>query len=156
MTILPTDAIDRKTASKLKALRGKIDDIYPSQQDAARVSSAYVPGIGKWGDDGIVPTAPFSGEATAGLLQKMAEVDPKVARQLSTDEGIRKIIGQKIDRDTAAGGAREDIQNTRKFLKDADWQRAVAMIRKGMAPAAALTAMGYNINAMAADSDETP
>lgn len=122
-----------------------------SSQQKAVVSSGYVPAIGKWGDSGIVPTAPFSGEATMGLLSEMASAPRGVAQGLSESEAVRQIIRQKLERDAGLPGAREDIQNTRRFLAEADWNKAVEMIRKGMAPAAALAALGYSASSMAAE-----
>jgi hypothetical protein len=49
------------------------------------------------------------------------------------------------------GGTRRDIQETRRFFSEADWPKAVEMIRKGMTPAAALAALGYSASSMAGD-----
>jgi hypothetical protein len=64
---------------------------------------------------------------------------------------VRAAIRAKALRDSKMGGTRKDIQETRRFFSEADWPKAVEMMRKGITPAAALAALGYNINAMAAD-----
>lgn len=126
-------------------------DMFPGELQKGVSSSGYVPGIGKRTPEGIVPTAPFSGEATAGLLEAMAKAPPEVARKLSESEGVRSIIKKIIARDASAGNARADIQEMRKFLSDADWNKAVEMIRSGAKPAAALAALGYSIESMAGE-----
>ena len=67
---------------------------------------------------------------------------------------MRRAIRAKTERDAALPGAREDIQNMRKFFTDADWSKAVDLIRKGATPAAALAAMGYSLNSMAGPAPE--
>lgn len=96
-----------------------------------------------------VPQQPFSGAVTSSILNSAAQLPPTVSQNLSESDAVRRIIGQKMARDSMLEGPREDIQNMRQFFRDADWPRAVEMIRKGMAPAAALAAMGYSLDAMA-------
>ncbi|MCA3106716.1 MAG: hypothetical protein IOD09_11730 [Rhodocyclaceae bacterium] len=55
-------------------------------------SIGFVPGIGMWCDEAIVPTAPFSGEAIMGLLDEMARAPAGVAPALSKSEAVRRII----------------------------------------------------------------
>jgi adenine/guanine phosphoribosyltransferase-like PRPP-binding protein len=86
-----------------------------------------------------------------GMLEEMARAPAGVAPALSESEDVRRIIREKIARDAALPGARQDIQNTRNFLAEADWNKAVTLIRKGMTPAAALAALGYSAASMAAD-----
>jgi hypothetical protein len=74
-----------------------------------------------------------------------------VSENLSESEWVRNQIREKALRDAKMGGTRRDIQESRRFFSEADWPKAVALIRQGMTPAAALAALGYNINAMAAD-----
>jgi len=137
----------------MKARGAQLEEAFPgASAQNALMSSGYVPGIGKFDAAGnIVPTAPYSGEATMGLLSNFAQLPPSVARNLSESEQLRGIIRQKVARDGGLLGARGDIQNTRNFLADADWNRAVDMIRKGAAPAAALSALGYSASSLAAD-----
>jgi hypothetical protein len=101
-----------------------------------------------------VPEPQSQGVVTSKVLNAAAQLPPTVAQNLSESEDIRKIIGQKIARDDMLPGARQDIQNMRRFFKDADWAKAVEMIRKGAAPAAAAAALGYDIKAMAAERPE--
>jgi hypothetical protein len=114
-------------------------------------STGYVPGVGKRSPEGPLSTAPYSGEATTDMLQAFAELPPTVSQNLGESEAVRAAIRAKALRDSKLGGTRGDIQETRRFFSEADWPKAVAMMRKGMTPAAALAALGYNINAMAAD-----
>ncbi len=124
---------------------------YPSTIQPASMSTGYVPGIGKWGEGGIVPTAPYSGEATAGLMGDLAALSPDVTRNMGESEGIRQAIRAKTTRDAALPGARGDIQNTRNFFAEADWPKAVQLMRQGMSAAGAMAALGYSMNSMAAD-----
>lgn len=101
-----------------------------------------------------VPEAPFSGAVASKVLNAAAGLPQAVSQNISESDDIRRIIGQKIARDDMLPGAREDIQNLRRFFRDADWPQAVEMIRRGLPPAAALAAMGYSINAMAGESPE--
>jgi hypothetical protein len=122
-----------------------------AQRQKGVASTGYVPGVGKRGEYGPLPTAPYSGEATSDMLQAFADLNPNVAQNLSESESVRAAIRAKALRDSKLGGTRGDIQETRRFFSEADWPKAVAMMRKGMSPAAALAALGYNIKAMAAD-----
>jgi hypothetical protein len=138
----------------LKNTQASLLDLIPGDLSKGVTSSGYFPGIGKFDETGrVIPTAPFSGEATGGLLEALAKAPPEVAANLSESEGIRSTIGKITARDVAAGGAREDIQNLRKFLSEADWNKAVKMIRTGATPAAALAAMGYSITSMAGQDE---
>lgn len=141
-----------------RVMRGKgagIGQVLPGarRQAALNATPVYVPGIGKWGPDGIEATAPFSGEATMGLLDELAGAPPEVARKLSESEQVRSIIRQKISRDAALPGARQDIQNMRHLFAEGDWNKIVEMIRGGMKPAAALAALGYSVNSLAAEDE---
>lgn len=156
--VFPFDKDSKALAKQSAALNDNfgplLQEIFPSTVKRAVFSQSnvgYGPGIGRWGENGIEATAPFSGEATSGLLQTMADAPPGVARNLSESEPVRDIIRQKIARDEALPGARRDIQNMRNFLAEADWNKAVEMIRSGMKPAAAVAALGYSLDSMAAD-----
>jgi hypothetical protein len=129
-----------------------LEKAYPgAQRQSAIASTGYVPGVGKRGEDGLLSTQPYSGEATSDLLNVFANLQPSVAQNLSESESVRAAIRQKALRDAKMGGARGDIQETRRFFSEADWPRAVEMIRKGMTPAAALAALGYSASSMAGD-----
>lgn len=145
-------SMNPKEASSAFRKTGKaMEEIFPSSQEKAITSTGYVPGVGKRGSEGPLSTVPYSGEATSDLLSAFADLNPNVAQNLSESESVRAAIRAKALRDSKLGGARGDIQETRRFFSEADWPKAVAMMRKGMSPAAALAALGYNIKAMAAD-----
>lgn len=143
------------SAIKPQALKNKLSDWmtseFPSDLVPARINSGYVPGIGEWGPNGITPTPAFSGRATAGLLDALSNISPTVTKNIGESEAVRSAIRAKIERDAALPGARKDIQNMRHFFAEADWPKAVELMRGGMKPAAALAALGYSINSMAAD-----
>ncbi len=147
-------ATPKNLQAVLKSSQNSLLDLIPGDLSKGVTSSGYFPGIGKFNEAGeVVPTAPFSGEATGGLLEALAKAPPEVAANLSESEGVRSAIGKITARDAAAGGARDDIQNMRKFLSEADWNKAVKMIRAGATPAAALAAMGYSITSMAGQEE---
>jgi hypothetical protein len=165
LTIMPYDAgsINPNAVAALqntKQARGpvvaeEVAGIFPSRAGKAKVQSFYGPGIGKWGEAGIEPTAPFSGEATAGFLEHAASNPQQWASNLSESEAVRRSLLEKVARDAKvyeqnpSQPFRQDIQNTRQFLADADWAKAVQMIRSGMKPAAAVAALGYSLASMA-------
>ena len=91
----------------------------------------------------------FTGEATEGFLNQAAQANPNIAMNLSESEALRNKIRANMQRDAAYSDFPQDVQNTRQFLSEADWARAVQMIRQGVKPAAALAAMGYSLNSMA-------
>ena len=41
----------------------------------------------------------------------------------------------------------------RQFFSEADWNRAVELMRKGMTPAAAVGALGYSLSGMASENE---
>jgi hypothetical protein len=151
--MFPFDAMmDPKEASKAMRKSSKgLEEIFPSSQEKSLSTMGYVPGVGKRSPEGPLSTAPYSGEATTDMLQAFAELPPTVSQNLGESEAVRAAIRAKALRDSKLGGTRGDIQETRRFFSEADWPKAVALIRQGMTPAAALAALGYNINAMAAD-----
>ena len=146
---------DDSIGALTKAMRGDTDlprAMFNSDVVPARVNSGYVPGIGKFDDKyNLLKTDPYSGEATRDLLKDLADTNPELTQNLGESEAVRSAIRDKIARDAALPGARGDIQNTRNFFAEADWPKAVEMIRQGMTPAAALAAMGYSLNSMAAE-----
>jgi hypothetical protein len=151
--MFPFDAtMNPKEASKAMRKSSKgLEEIFPSSQEKSLSTMGYVPGVGKRSPEGPLSTAPYSGEATADLLKAFSELPPTVSQNLSESEAVRAAIRAKALRDSKMGGTRGDIQETRRFFSEADWPKAVALMRQGLTPAAALAALGYNINAMAAD-----
>ena len=151
--MFPFDAtMDPKEASKAMRKSSKgLEEIFPSSQEKSLSTMGYVPGVGKRSAEGPLSTAPYSGEATADMLKAFSELPPSVSQNLGESEAVREAIRAKALRDSKMGGTRGDIQETRRFFSEADWPKAVALMRQGMTPAAALAALGYNINAMAAD-----
>jgi len=117
----------------------------------------YEPAMGRFDENyEIVPTEPFSGQATMDVLSRFAgpDVDPQLARMLSSNEGVKDAILGKYYRDFEMPGVRGDIQNTRQFFANEDWSRVVDLIRKGVSPAAALAALGYSASSLAAPTQE--
>ena len=142
--------MDPKAASLAFRKTGKaMQDIFPSSQEKAITSTGYVPGVGKRSPEGPLSTAPYSGEATSDLLKAYAELPQSAAMNVSESEAFRNQVRAKALRDSKMGGARGDIQETRRFFSEADWPKAVEMIRRGMTPAAALAALGYSASSMA-------
>ena len=136
----------------MKGAGSGLDAAFPgAQRQKAVASTGYVPGVGKRSAEGPQPTAPFSGEATSDMLRAFSELPPMVSQNLSESESVRAAIRDKALRDSKMGGTRKDIQETRRFFSEADWPKAVEMIRKGMTPAAALAALGYSASSMAGD-----
>lgn len=95
------------------------------------------------------------GVSTARVLRDLAAAPPKVARDLSASREVRDRTQalRRVDQEAAAGGAkvREDLQKTREFFSDQDYEKVVALIRKGMKPAAAMAAAGFSLQGMAAE-----
>jgi hypothetical protein len=136
----------------LKKHGNTIKEIYPSNIEKSLNSMTYVPGVGKYhAVHGIVPTEPYSGQATMGLLREAADLPHEVSMNIGESEGVRKAIQEKMKRDAPLPGARGDIQETRRFFSEADWPKAVNLIRHGMTPAAALAALGYSASSMAGE-----
>jgi hypothetical protein len=115
----------------------------------------YAPAVGKFDADyNVVPTEPFSGEATMSLLSDFAELDPSVARNLADSADVRDVLRQKYLLDEGMPGTRGDIQNTRQFFSDPRFADVVELIRRGMPPAAALAALGYSAGTLAAETPQ--
>lgn len=134
----------------MKTAGRDLEEAFPgAERQKAIASTGYVPGVGKRSPEGPQRTEPFSGEATSDMLRAFAEMHPTVAQNLSESEAVRAAIREKALRDAKMGGTRKDIQETRRFFSEADWPKAVEMIRSGMTPAAALAALGYSASSMA-------
>jgi len=140
------DALDEQAIRALNKLTPQIQEIFPSSPMKAINTLDYQPGI---------TANRFTGEATEGFLNQAAKANPEIAMNLSESEALRNKIRANIQRDSAYSDFPQDVQNTRKFLSEADWARAVQMIRQGAKPAAALAAMGYSLNSMAGQ-DQVP
>lgn len=151
--IFPYDPSTESSALKdlLKEKEGALQQAYPSRMERGVASTSYVPGIGRMTDDGVVATAPYSGEATMGFLENAARLPQQVSFNLGESPNVRRAITEKMKRDAQMEGARGDIQETRRFFSEADWPKAVRLVREGMAPAAALAALGYSASSMAGE-----
>ena len=153
VAVFPFDpTMDPKAAGKiLRSKKKELTAIYPSSPEMSMTTTGYVPGIGKRSPEGPLSTAPYSGEATSDVLRAFADLHPSVAQNISESEAVRQAIRDKALRDSLMGGTRGDIQESRRFFSEADWPKAVEMIRKGMSPAAALAALGYSASSMAGE-----
>jgi hypothetical protein len=149
----PVKSLRKKDIAALKAA-------FPgSSAVKAGGTTVYVPGVGKYVGDDIAPSAPYSGEATMGLLEEFARNPQELAMNLGESEDVRNALREKYMRDLRrhnelGASYRGDIQNTRRFFSEADWPKAVELIRKGLSPAAALAALGYSASSLAAEPDE--
>lgn len=148
-------------SKELRALNEKyLSSLLPgSTPTKAGGTTVYVPGIGRWGDEGIEPTEPYTGQATIGLLEEFANNPQELATNIGESEAVRAALREKYLRDLnrkneLGSSYRGDIQNTRQFLSEADWPKVVDLIRKGISPATALAAFGYSASALAAEPEE--
>ena len=80
-----------------------------------------------------------------------AAFDKGLTRRGLQPQSDALLVRDKALRDSLMGGTRGDIQESRRFFSEADWPKAVEMIRKGMSPAAALAALGYSASSMAGE-----
>ena len=154
-TIFPYDpsATTKDINKLLKSKRAELEGIYPSDIETSLNSSGFGPGVGKYTPEGFTASEPFSGQATKGLLKEASYLPQSAVQNLSESEFVRQAIKEKMRRDAALPGARADIQNTRQFFAEADWAKAVELIRRGMSPTAALAALGYSASSMAGEAD---
>jgi hypothetical protein len=154
-TIFPYDpsATTKDINKLLKSKRAELEGIYPSDIETSLNSSGFGPGVGKYTPEGFTASEPFSGQATKGLLKEASYLPQSAIQNLSESEFVRQAIKEKMRRDAALPGARADIQNTRQFFAEADWAKAVELIRRGMSPTAALAALGYSASSMAGEAD---
>ena len=156
--VFPYDPGESSAALRALDLK-RLEDLLPgSTAIKSGGTGVYVPGIGKWGDEGIEPTTPYSGEATMGLLEEFAKNPQELALNVGESEGVRAQLREKYLRDLnrrneLGSDYRGDIQNTRRFFSEADWPKAVELIRKGLSPAAAIAALGYSSTAMAEEKE---
>jgi len=120
-------------------------------------STGLIPVFARQTEKGQLPIAPGQGIVTRRFLRRAAQSPEESVLGLSESPAVRQSIKGTIERDLklAAQGEpiREDVQKTRRFLAEADWGKAVDLIRKGMTPAAALAALGYSLSGMAAEEE---
>jgi len=141
-------------AAKVRALRkltGKSSPLKAALPEGATVQKA--------GFEGVYEPLQFGeGRATSAVLQGFADlpegVSQTVSRNVSESENVRKAIKEKMARDADFASARDDVAQMRKFFSQADWAKAVDLMRKGLTPAAAVAALGYSINSMAAENEQ--
>jgi len=153
-TVFPFDS--KATADDLrkmmKSKKSQLEKSYPSMMEPSLNTSGFGPGVGKYTVDGFTATEPYSGDATKGLLKELSYLPEDVALKLGESEDVRRALKDKIKRDKDLPDSRGDIQETRRFFAEADWPKAVALIRQGYSPAAALAALGYSASSMAGES----
>lgn len=158
--VLPYKGADEPVKSLRDMDMAALEAAFPgSSAVKAGGTTVYVPGVGKYVGDDIAPTAPYSGEATMGLLEEFAQNPQELAMNIGESEAVRNSLREKYMRDLnrkneLGGDYRGDIQNTRRFFSEADWPKAVELIRKGLSPAAALAALGYSASSLAAEPNE--
>lgn len=142
------------TNKVLKQKGKELQEAFPSQILKAKQNTVYEAGLGKFNKEGkIIPTKPGSGEATANVLRKFADQPPAVAQNISESESVRDIINKHIARDNEYATARADLQKTRKFFSEENWNKVVQLIRQGMTPAAAVGTLGLSLEGMAAEKE---
>jgi hypothetical protein len=133
-------------AAELRKLTGKNSSLAAALPEGATLSKAGIESV-------YTPLEYGQGKATEAVLRGFADLPEGVSKtvtgNLSESEDIRKIIKQKMERDAQFASARKDVAEMRKFFSEADWAKAVELMRKGMAPAAAVAALGYSLPSMA-------
>lgn len=144
---------DDDAATKAKALRqltGKKSPLTGNLPEGATVKKAGMESV-------YTPLEYGEGKATSAVLEgfsKLPEgVSQTVSRNISESPDVRKALRQKMERDARIPSARQDIAEMRKFFSEADWAKAVELMRKGMTPAAAVAALGYSLSAMAEEGE---
>jgi hypothetical protein len=158
--VLPYRGADEPVKSLREMDIAALEAAFPgSSAVKAGGTTLYVPGVGKRVNNDMVPTTPYTGEATMGLLEEFARNPPELAMNLSESEDVRNALREKYMRDLRrhnelGASYRSDIQNTRQFFAEADWPKVVEMIRKGISPATALAALGYSASSLAAEPNE--
>ncbi len=137
-------------AKYLRDMAPQMQDAYPGSKAMPSASqSIYEPVMTDW-DGNRVPYG--KGEATTKVLDAMTKAPEATATNLGESEEVRKLIAQKALRDSYIGGAAGDVQKSREFFTNADWPRVVKLMRdKGLPAAAAMGALGYSLEGMAAE-----
>lgn len=109
--------------------------------DQAAVESVSVPGVSP-------PSKAGKGIATKRVLDRFADAPPALGANVSESEEVRRLIGDLPPSDRA------DVMKTRGFFKDADWNKVVRLMReKGLPAAAAMGALGFSLQGMAAERE---
>lgn len=153
--LFPFDALRPSDVPGASTALDELARIYPQAEVLpSRNVGFFDAAFGTWGDEGIVATQPFSGEATMQTLQSLADAPAETSMQLSSSPEVRDFFRSQIARDVGAPGVREDLQNTRRLFADEDWQAAIYLIRRGLSPAAALAAIGVSTSALARPAAE--
>jgi hypothetical protein len=138
-------------AAALRTLTGKKSPLTGVLPEGANLQRAGVESV-------YEPLQYGEGQATEAVLRGFADlpegVSQSVTGNLSESEDIRSIIKQKMERDAQFPSARKDVELMRKFFSETDWAKAVELMRKGMAPAAAVAALGYSLPAMAEEDSK--
>ena len=133
-------------AAALRKLTGKNSPLTAALPEGASLQKAGIESV-------YAPLQYGEGKATEAVLRGFADlpegVSQAVSKNLSESEDIRNIIKQKRERDAQFPSARKDVDEMRKFFSEADWSKAVELMKKGMAPAAAVAALGYSLPSMA-------
>ena len=133
-------------AAALRQLTGKKSPLAAALPEGATLTKGGIESV-------YTPLEYGQGKATEAVLRGFADlpegVSQAVTNNLSESEDIRKVIKQKMERDAQFASARQDVEQMRKFFSEADWAKAVELMRKGMAPAAAVAALGYSLPSMA-------
>jgi hypothetical protein len=139
----------RRTANILKRAEADIAAALPGSKGftASANEGAYVPAMSTAEEAG-------KGIATSRVLETMAAAPEQVALNVSESEAVRKALRAKTARDAQMPGAREDVQRMREFFSEKDWAPVAALIRKGMKPAAAMAALGYSLEGLAAENPQ--
>ncbi len=118
---------------------------YSGRVTPTDVEMGYAPGAAAWGEGGNM-RLPNPGEATGDMLDMMRNQHPDFVKGLGEDPTVLSRMRERIVSEPEMPAR---IQETRKFMASGDLARVTEMIRKGWAPAAALAALGYDMNAMA-------
>lgn len=143
------DDADAKVAA-LRQLTSKNSPLVQALPEGASLQKAGVESV-------YTPLEYGQGKATQAVLEGFAGlpegVSQAVSKNLSESEDVRRIIKDKMTRDAQFESARKDVELMRKFFSEADWAKAVELMRKGMTPAAAVAALGYSLNAMAEENN---
>lgn len=144
-TLAPTTEQAVRSTEQMRALLANEPSRTVAMQQPVRggTGAITVPGIGP--EQG-------TGQYTAAMLEELAKTTPHASANLSESPAVRSQIRQQMLRDAT----RADLQKTRQFMSDADWAKAVEMIRNGVKPAAAVAALGYSLSGMAAEQQGEP
>jgi hypothetical protein len=141
----------RQSDELMKQLGPDIQRVFPSEVVKARVdetNSIYGKAFRPEGN----------GATTQAVLEHAARVADDgtgwgldaLVKNISESPDVRKTISQMMDRDSQYVTARPDVEMMRKFFSEADWAKAVELIvKKGLSPAAAVSALGYSLPSMA-------